>query len=89
MGEWRELAGHDDRTRAAALAGWLAEHGEVEVLLRWGVLESQSRWLRARATDLPGELVGLLERGVRVEVLGRGGALLGRIERGGCWVCGT
>lgn len=82
MNEWRVLAGEDDTARAAALAGWLAERGETEVTLRAAGEGGECRRHEARKTDLPGEAARLLEGVERVEVLGRGGAVLAWLEPG-------
>lgn len=59
-----ELAGDDDSSKAASLAGALAEMGVRRLALSIEGADDTGGWrdLRALETDLPGELLGALER---------------------------
>ena len=76
------IPGEATRDRLAALAGWLAEQGVREVVVWSG--PSEERTLRARETDLPGELEKALAEAPDGLVELEAGDLLVSITRDAC-----
>ena len=82
------ILGSDTFARATALAGCLAEMGVARLMLRVG---PERRWLEARGTNLPGEIVRAVEaaQGEAGEVdAGSLGAVFEFTREGAAWTCG-